>query len=122
MSLISLTSKLIGRWVRDERGSVAAMSTIFLTVLLGLGVLGGLVIVRDHLVQEFGDFGVALNNLDQSFSYEINVCDGCEISASYIDDYATLQDPENAAPACLVIGVDPGSEDGTLPSPSGQFP
>jgi hypothetical protein len=122
MSLISLISKLIGRLTRDERGSVAAMSTIFLTVLLGLGVLGGLVIVRDHLVQEFGDFGVALNNLDQSFSYEINVCDGCEISAEYIDNYATLQDPADAPPACLVIDVDPGSEDGTLPSPSGQFP
>ena len=72
--------------------------------------------------QEFGDFGVALNKLDQSFSYEIKVCDGCEIAASYIDNYATLQDPVDAPPACLVIDVDPGSEDGTLPSPSGQFP
>lgn len=122
MNLISPTSKLIARLARDERGSVAAMSTIFLTVILGLGVLGGLVIVRDHLVQEFGDFGVALDSLDQSFSYEINVCDGCEISASYVDDYATLEDPVDAPPACLVIDVDPGEEDGTSPSPSGEFP
>ena len=122
MNLISPTSKLIARLARDERGSVAAMSTIFLTVILGLGVLGGLVIVRDHLVQEFGDFGVALDSLDQSFSYEINVCDGCEISASYVDDYATLEDPVDAPPACLVIDVDPGAEGGTSPSPSGAFP
>ncbi|MEC8160829.1 MAG: hypothetical protein VX111_06840, partial [Planctomycetota bacterium] len=76
MSLLNLTTRSIARLIRDERGSVAAMSTLFLTVMLGLGVIGGLVVVRDHLVQEFGDFGVALDNLDQSFLYHIEVCDG----------------------------------------------
>ena len=122
MSLLNLTTRSIARLIRDERGSVAAMSTLFLTVMLGPGVIGGLVVVRDHLVQEFGDFGVALDNLDQSFLYHIEVCDDCVITAEYIDDSATLQDPANAAPACLVIDSSPGEEDGSAPSPSGSFP
>ena len=122
MSLLNLTTRSVARLIRDERGSVAAMSTLFLTVMLGLGVIGGLVVVRDHLVQEFGDFGVALDNLDQSFLYHIEVCDGCVITAEYTDDSATLQDPVDAAPACLVIDSAPGEEDGTAPTPSGSFP
>ena len=122
MSLLNLTTRNIARLIRDERGSVAAMSTLFLTVMLGLGVIGGLVVVRDHLVQEFGDFGVALDNLDQSFLYHIEVCDGCVITAEYTDDSATLQDPVDAAPACLVIDSAPGEEDGSAPTPSGSFP
>ena len=122
MSLLNLTTRSIARLIRDERGSVAAMSTLFLTVMLGLGVIGGLVVVRDHLVQEFGDFGVDLDNLDQSFLYHIEVCDGCVITAEYTDDSATLQDPVDAAPACLVIDSAPGEEDGSAPSPSGSFP
>ena len=122
MSLLNLTTRSIARLIRDERGSVAAMSTLFLTVMLGLGVIGGLVVVRDHLVQEFGDFGVALDNLDQSFLYHIEVCDGCVIAAEYTDDSATLQDPVDAAPACLVIDSAPGEEDGSAPTPSGSFP
>ena len=122
MSLLNLTTRSIARLIRDERGSVAAMSTLFLTVMLGLGVIGGLVVVRDHLVQEFGDFGVALDNLDQSFLYHIEVCDDCVITAEYTDDSATLQDPVDAAPACLVIDSAPGEEDGSAPSPSGSFP
>ena len=122
MSVLNLTTRSIARLIRDERGSVAAMSTLFLTVMLGLGVIGGLVVVRDHLVQEFGDFGVALDNLDQSFLYHIEVCDGCVITAEYTDDSATLQDPVDAAPACLVIDSAPGEEDGSAPSPSGSFP
>ena len=107
---------------RGEHGLVVSMSTLFLTVMLGLGVLGGLVVVRDHLVQEFGDFGVALDNLDQSFLYYIEVCDDCVITAEYTDDSATLQDPVDAAPACLVIDSAPGEEDGSAPTPSGEFP
>ena len=122
MSLLNLTTRSIARLIRDERGSVAAMSTLFLTVMLGLGVIGGLVVVRDHLVQEFGDFGVALDNLDQSFLYHIEVCDGCVITAEYTDDSATLQDPVNAAPACLVVDSAPGEEDGSAPTASGSFP
>ena len=122
MYFVGRTMRAGAKLLRDERGSVAAMSTLFLTVMLGLGVLGGLVVVRDHLVQEFGDFGVALDNLDQSFLYHIEVCDDCVITAEYIDDSATLQDPANAAPACLVIDSSPGEEDGSAPTPSGEFP
>ena len=66
------------------------MSTLFLTVMLGLGVVGGLVVVPDHLVQELGDFGVALDNQEQSFYHQTQVCDDCAISAEHFDDPATV--------------------------------
>ena len=117
----SITNKL-KLLAADERGSVSAMSTIFLTVLLALGIIVGLVLVRDHIVQEMGDVGVALDNLDQSFSYAIAVKDELCVFAQYVDDVPTLEDPVDAPPACMVIDSPPNSEDGMLPPPSGEFP
>ncbi|MEC7446326.1 MAG: hypothetical protein VX500_08405, partial [Planctomycetota bacterium] len=74
---------ILAQLSRGEHGLVVSMSTLLLTVMLGLGVVGGLVVVPDHLVQELGDFGVALDNQEQSFYYQIPVCDDCAISAQH---------------------------------------
>ena len=104
-----------------EHGLVVSMSTLLLTVMLGLGVVGGLVVVPDHLVQELGDFGVALDNQEQSFYYQIQVCDDCVISAEYFDDLATLQDSAVTLPACLGIDVFLGEECRAVPKLSSHF-
>ena len=106
---------------RGNHGLVVSMSTLFLTAMLGLGVLGGLVVVPDHLVQELSDIGVALDNTEQSFYYQIQVCDDCVISAEYFDDLATLQDSAVTLPACLGIDVFLVEECRAVPTPSGIF-
>ena len=112
---------ILAQLSRGENGLVVSMSTLFLMVMLGLGVVGGLVVVPDHLVQELGDFGVALDNQEQSFYYQIQVCDDCAISAEYFDDLATLQDSAVTLPAFLGIDVFLGEECRAVPTPSGIF-
>lgn len=112
----------VERFWRDQHGAVSGLSTLLLTVIMAIGVLAGLVVVRDHVVQEFGDVSVGLDNLDQSFSYEIIIDGQVCISVDHDEDAATLTDPANAAPADLNLGVDPSGENGTRPMPSGGFP
>ena len=113
--------RVLAQLSRGEHGLVVSMSTLFLTVMLGLGVHGGLVVVPDHLVQELSDIGVALDNTEQSFYYQIQVCDDCVISTEYFDDLATLQDSAVTLPACLGIDVFLGEECRAVPTPSGIF-
>ena len=112
---------ILAQLSRGEHGLVVSMSTLFLTIMLGLGVVGGLVVVPDHLVQELGDFGVALDNPEQSFYYQFQVCDDCVISAEYFDDLATLQDSAVTLPACLGIDVFLGEECRAVPKLSSHF-
>ena len=113
--------RVLAQLSRGEHGLVVSMSTLFLAVMLGLGVLGGLVVVPDHLVQELSDIGVALDNTEQSFYYQIQVCDDCVISAEHFDDLATVQDSAVTLPACLGIDTFLGEECRAVPTPSGRF-
>lgn len=113
---------------RDDRGSADIFALILATAVVGIGGMVGLVQIRDQVSQELGDIAVALDNVDQSFSYTINVDsngDGTAdftTSASYSDNAATLVDAINQAPACLLLNVVPTTEGGALVSPSGVFP
>ena len=121
MNLTVSKMLILAQLSRGEHGLVVSMSTLSLTVMLGLGVVGGLVVVPDHLVQELGDFGVALDNPEQSFYYQFQVCDDCVISAEYFDDLATLQDSAVTLPACLGIDVFLGEECRAVPKLSSHF-
>ena len=122
-------------WVRvkrlwnDDRGGVDFISLIFVTAIVAMAGVVGLVQIRDQVTQEFGDAAVALDNLDQSFSYTISVdsegdgtIDFTQASA-YADPAPTLLDPADAAPACLTLNVvAPATEGDPLTAPTGAFP
>ena len=55
---------------RDLNGQGSIMALILMATILGLGMIVGLVTLRDQIVQEFGDIGAGLESLDQSFSAE----------------------------------------------------
>ena len=115
---------------RDDRGGAEFISLILMTAVVAMGGIVGLAQIRDQVVQEFGDSAVALDNLDQSFSYTITVdtdgngtLDSVVATATYVDDAATLLDPAGAAPACLIMNVvSPTTEGGALTAPTGAFP
>lgn len=52
---------------QDERGIVLSTELILMATILIMGSITGLVVFRDHVVQEFGDVGAAVNALNQSF-------------------------------------------------------
>jgi len=53
---------------RDERGSIEAMSYIFMVPIVGIGMICGLSTVRDQLSQAFGDVADAVLSFDQSYT------------------------------------------------------
>ena len=122
MSIHKTISVLQHLW-RDTRGNMAPVDLILMTAITAIGVMVGLVIVRDGVVQEMGDVAVALDNLDQSFSASISLATvGTVWSASYIDDTATLTDPVGSEPACLNVGGPQYDEGDTLLAVGTLFP
>ena len=83
----------------DELGSVYSTEMVLATVLLVFGVIAGLTSYRDAVSQELGDTAVALDNLDQSFSYTITTGGGPVVRS--FSDATTPTDLANTAPAGL---------------------
>lgn len=115
---------LFKRCWQDESGSTDIVGLIFITAIVGIAGMVGLVQIRDQVTQQFGDVAVALDNVDQSFSYTIQIGNPVvtTITSSYVDNAATLNDPVNAAPACLTLNVAPTAEGGAITPPTGEFP
>tara|TARA_R110002095_G_scaffold159356_1_gene138168 strand:- start:10898 stop:11197 length:300 start_codon:yes stop_codon:yes gene_type:complete len=85
----------------DERGSVSPFATVLMVTILVIGIIPGVATLRDHIVQKFGDMAVALESLDQSYSYTV---DG--VTSEYDDsDTGTLTDPVGDAPAGLDLTI-----------------
>ncbi|MBI1246469.1 hypothetical protein GC197_01335 [bacterium] len=111
-----------------------AIAIILLIVILGLGVIVGATAVRDSIVQEYGDIGVALDNLDQSWSYQLSIDPDGQggnpphvCSAMYMDPAPTLTDPgtpgNGQAPAGLTFVQIPANNlENPVPNPPGTLP
>ncbi len=54
----------------DERGFVLSTEAILIGTILLIGSIVGLVTLRDQVVQELGDVGAALGNLNHSYHFE----------------------------------------------------
>ena len=83
----------------DESGFVSATEVLLMTTILGVAMVVGLQTVRDAMIQELGDVAVALDHLDQSYSFTVGT-----ITSQYTD-VITLQDPAGAPPACIGICI-----------------
>lgn len=124
---MELMAKLKALW-GDERGITAPIGLILVTTITALGAIVGLAHYRDQIVQKMGDVATALDNVDQSFSYTIQIdTDGVggfdfTKSASYVDNAATLTDPTDEPPACIEFILPPFIEGPGLNTPSGEFP
>jgi Flp pilus assembly pilin Flp len=92
-------------FVRDESGAVSTAESLLLATLLIIASLVGLVAVRNAITQEFGDVGVALESLDQSYSFTVGT-----VTSQYVDPPTTLTDPVGGEPAGLSVTVPAKSE------------
>ena len=111
----------IRRLWHDQNGFVVTTDALLFGTILVLGSLVGLVTLRDHLVQELGDVGAALGNLNQSFSVEGFDCDeGSVAGSSFADKSDFGEEGENEgddngdaageAPSCISVNVAPSEE------------
>ncbi|QDV50361.1 hypothetical protein [Gimesia fumaroli] len=88
----------------DEGGSISPFATVLMMTILLVGIIPGIATLRDHIVQKFGDMAVALESIDQSYSFEV---DG--VTSEYVDTNS-LTDPVGDAPACLDLSITASGE------------
>ncbi len=68
--------KILSKLYRDERGVMASTEIIIIMMLLVFGLIAGNVALRDAVSQEVADTGLAINNINQSYSYAGNTIVG----------------------------------------------
>lgn len=113
--------KLIKTLWHDEAGVMSSAELILMSTLLIIGSIVGLTTLRDQVVQEFGDLGLAVGMLNQSYSYddvevEITI-DGTDhtftaAGSSYADlaDFCEEAPTAGEAPACISVNIAPTEE------------
>ncbi|MEW4456211.1 hypothetical protein AB1L30_26335 [Bremerella sp. JC817] len=97
--------------------------------LLAIGVIVGAASLRDSIVQEFGDISVALDRLNQTYSYRIELDpDGNGPAApqtiwfaNYTDPLPTLEDNVDEPPAGITF-VEPTGGESPVTLPVGSVP
>jgi hypothetical protein len=92
---------------------------VLTTTILALGAIVGLVTIRDHMTQQFGDVAVALRSLRQAYRYEVGIdvngngsirdAEDCVMSGGF-SDAVDIVDTVGNAPACLDLTIAPISE------------
>jgi Flp pilus assembly pilin Flp len=90
------------RFWRDERGEVGLLGVVLLYAILALGVIVGLTVLRNAIVQEFGDLATALKHVDQSYSFVVG-----GTTHQYIDTETTSLDAPAGQPPAGIIFTEP---------------
>ncbi|MEW4489403.1 hypothetical protein AB1L42_15075 [Thalassoglobus sp. JC818] len=62
---------MLRQLLTDQRGMVHSLDYLFLTCVIAIGGVVGVVAFRDQLAQEAVDVGTAIDVLDQSFVYVV---------------------------------------------------
>ena len=103
---------------KDDAGFTVASELTLVASILVLGMLVGLVSVRDQVVQELGDLAAAVSSTNQSFSFAGITGHTSSSAGSVLDDQADncdgffSNDPEGEAPMCIDLFVVPEPEGG----------
>jgi hypothetical protein len=104
---------------------MGAAQYLLMVTIVAVGSISGLVTLRDMVNQEYGDTALALENLNQSYQYQIIVDGNVIASTSYTDTVGSLADLEDITDPMnpvIVPGGSPGNVDPTLLDPVGAGP
>ncbi len=115
------------RMWRDEAGFVATTDLLLLTTIVVIGMIVGLVVFRNQVVQEFVDMAMAIGRLNHSYTYfgtndsEPNGVpddpDLCFVAGSTYEDLRDFCQPEEEQepgeePGGISVRVPPTDEGG----------
>ncbi|MCL4200857.1 MAG: hypothetical protein KJ000_00080 [Pirellulaceae bacterium] len=85
---------------KDDAGFVITTELLLIVTILVIGLIVGMVAVRDAVVQELGDVAAAIGALDQSYQYNgvTSTCatQGALTSGGQFTDQADVCDPDPA--------------------------
>ncbi len=104
----------------DDRAMHSPESMLIMLAVTVIGSIVGLATLRDHVVQQFGDAAVALDHLNQSYSFsfsrdgngdgDFNDDGDFNVSGSYLDDSPNLRDRAGQPPGCMNLSLGPSPE------------
>lgn len=100
---------LLRRLVRDEAGLLSSVDFILFVTIVSIGSIVGLSTMRNNFVQEFGDIGVAIENLEQTYTVDITFRNGTTKSFGYVDN-ASPTDVAGQPPGGIELNVPPDDE------------
>jgi Flp pilus assembly pilin Flp len=114
--------KLLSRFWRDEAGFVISSELVLVATILVIGMIAGLSTVQDQVVQELGDTAQAVANINQSYQYFGTQAHTSATAGSTFQDNLDFcdagNDPNTAAPACMVMTLPGAPEASGLPAVS----
>lgn len=97
--------KFLNRLRDDEVGFVVSTELILIATVLVIGMLVGLVSVRDQVVPELGDLAGAVSDFDQSFFYAGATGHTSHVAGSNFTDRTDFCDPADEQvfdPSCIL--------------------
>ncbi len=100
-------------WI-DEAGFIVSIELILIATIMVIGLITGFTAVRDAVVAELSDVGGAIQDLNQSYSFNgVTGHSGFTQGSSYLDarDFCDVaEDPINQADNCIVFTRRPANE------------
>jgi hypothetical protein len=99
---------LLRLW-NDEVGFVISFELMLVATILVIGMIVGLVTIRDQLIQELGDVAAAIAGVNQSYSYSgITGHFSSTAGSNFVDridacQNAITDDPGGAEPMCIEL-------------------
>ena len=102
---------------KDEAGFVVSADLLLISCILVLGLMVGLVSLRDQIVQELGDVGAAFAVLNQGYTWAAVTGHTSTIAGSAMFDATDFcdDDPEPVGFEALCINVTVSAEDSETP-------
>ena len=93
---------------RDDLAFVVSAELVLIGTILVIGMIVGLATVRDQVVQELGDFALAIGQVNQSYSWSGITGHTSSVSGSaFADTLDFCDDAEDQGagdpPACIAI-------------------
>ncbi len=109
---------IVDRLWRDESGFVISSELIFIMTIVVIGLLTGLVTVRDQVITELADVADAVSEVDQSYSFAAITASIGSVAGSTFADAADFCEQTgsgadqngDAGTQCLVIVAPSGGE------------
>ncbi|UUO08734.1 hypothetical protein M4951_10545 [Blastopirellula sp. J2-11] len=115
--------EIFTRLWRDEEGFIITIELMLIATILVIGILVGLVVIRDAVTAELSDVGGSINEMNQSYTISGIAGPSSAVSGSDFADNTdsndTPGDPPGMMDNCIIVSNTYRSESGVAPTPNG---
>ena len=107
--------RMLQRFWKDEAAFAVSTELILIATVVVIGMIVGLVTVRDSIVQELGDLALAIGNMNQSFYWTgVSGCTSQTAGSYFTDEFDRCdgigKDTPGVGPGPMSVQQDPAKE------------